>query len=272
MASGWPINLGNADEIKAAAMGLALVQARLMPMFLLVPFLNRNMVPRMASFGLAAALGLMVLPTLPLKEIPLGGELILILAKEGMIGLVMGFLLALPFWMFEALGFLVDNQRGASMAAVANPTTGNDSTPLGEITGLAFITFFMISGGLELMLGMIYDSYRQWAPLSFWPQWTEEGAALLLQQLNRLVTTGLLLAAPAMMVMFMAELGLALANRFTPQLQVYFLAMPIKSALGLFVLALGATIIFDFANEPLRELGTWIQRLNGVWGGPRLHE
>jgi type III secretion protein T len=272
MASGWPINLGNADELKAAAMGLGLVQARLMPMFLLVPFLNRNMVPRVASFGLAAALGLLVLPTLPLKDIPMGGELILILVKEGLIGLVMGFVLALPFWMFEALGFLVDNQRGASMAATTNPTTGNDSTPVGQLTGLTFITFFMVSGGLELMLGMIYDSYRQWAPLSFWPQWKEESVVLLIQQLNRLLTIGLLLAAPAMMAMFLAELGLALANRFTPQLQVFFLAMPIKSALGLFVLALGATIIFDFANEPIRELGYWIQRLNGVWGGPKSHE
>ena len=119
-----------------------------------------------------------------------------------------------------------------------------------------------------LLLGcLVYDSYRLWPPLSFWPHWGEDAATLLMSQLNRLVTSGLLMAAPVLLVMFLAELGLALVSRFAPQLQVFFLAMPIKSALALFVLILYAQTLFEVGVEPVRELRAWLPRLNAVWGG-----
>ena len=76
-----PISLGTFDDLKGVALGLSLVQARLMPMFLLVPFMNRSMVPRTISYGIAAGLGLMVLPMLPIKEIPAGPGLALLLVR-----------------------------------------------------------------------------------------------------------------------------------------------------------------------------------------------
>lgn len=262
------ISIASAEELKGVAIGLSLVQARLMPMFLLVPFMNRSMVPRTIAFGVAAGLGLLLLPTLPIKNIPMGPELPLLMLKEALIGAILGLLVALPFWAFDVVGFIIDNQRGASMAATLNPMTGHDTSPLGILTSFTFITFFFVSGGTDLLLGLIYDSYRQWQPLSFWPVWSPEAADLLIRQLNRLMTAGLMLAAPALMAMFMAELGLALVNRFAPQLQVFFLAMPIKSALGIFVLCLYAAILFDNMLEPLREIGQWVGRLAPLLRGP----
>lgn len=256
------LSIANAEDLKSAALGLSLVQARLMPMFLLVPFMNRSMVPRTIAFGIAAALGLLVLPTLPIKGMALGPELPLLLVKEALIGAILGLVVALPFWAFEVVGFIIDNQRGASMSATMSPMTGHDTSPLGILTSFTFITFFFVAGGTNIMLGLIYDSYRQWPPLSFWPTWSPEAAELLIKQLNRLLSVGLLLAAPALMAMFLAELGLALVNRFAPQLQVFFLAMPIKSALGIFVLCLYAGILFDNLIEPLREIGLWVERLH----------
>lgn len=154
------------------------------------------------------------------------------------------------------------------MASTINPMTGHDTSPLGILTSFTFITFFFVAGGTDILLGLIYDSYRQWPPLSFWPTWSPEAADLLVKQLNRLLVMGLILAAPALMAMFMAELGLALVNRFAPQLQVFFLAMPIKSALGIFVLCLYAAMLFDNMLEPLREIGQWVGRLSPLLSGP----
>jgi succinate dehydrogenase cytochrome b556 subunit len=58
---------------------------------------------------------------------------ILLLGKEAIIGLVLGYVAAIPFWTMEAIGFVVDNQRGASMAATVNPMTGHDTSPLGML-------------------------------------------------------------------------------------------------------------------------------------------
>ena len=250
------------DDVKGFLSALSLVQARLMPLFLLAPFMNRSMVPRTIAFGLAAGLGLLIAPMLLPYKLPSGIELIMLLTKEALIGVVLGYALALPFWTMEAVGFIVDNQRGASMSATLNPMTGHDSSPLGMLVGFAFITYFFVSGGLQWVLSLIYDSYRMWPPLTFWPNWGPDSAAVLMKQLNGFVLTSLLLAAPVLVAMFLTELGLAFVSRFAPQLQVFFLAMPIKSALGIFVMILYASTLFDYSAEPLQTLKTWVQRLD----------
>ncbi len=259
--AGLPL-LTDYENIKHFLASLGLVQARLMPLFLLAPFMNRSMVPRTIAFGIAAGFGLMVAPILMPYQMPTGLELVMLLVKEAGIGLLLGFLVAIPFWMMEAVGFIVDNQRGASMAATLNPMTGHDSSPLGIMMNFVFIVFFFVAGGLQIVLGLIYDSYRLWPAYEFWPHWSVDAAELVMKQLNRLLLASLLLAAPVLVAMFLAELGLALVSRFAPQLQVFFLAMPIKSALGILVLILYMSTLLDYSMEPMREVGTWVKRLN----------
>lgn len=256
------------ESIKHFLAALGLVQARLMPLFLLAPFMNRSMVPRTVAFGIAAGFGLLVAPVLMPFKMPSGLELVMLLVKEASIGMLLGYLVALPFWTMEAVGFIVDNQRGASMAATINPMTGHDSSPLGMLMNFTFITFFFVIGGLHVVLGLIYDSYRLWPVYEFWPQWSPDAAELVMKQLNRLLLASLLLAAPVLLAMFLAELGLALVSRFAPQLQVFFLAMPIKSALGIFVLILYASTLMDYSRDPVREIGSWAKQLNPLLQGP----
>ena len=54
-----------------------------------------------------------------------GGRFMGLAVKEGIVGLVIGYLLAAPFWAMEAVGFLVDNQRGASIAATSSAEGGS---------------------------------------------------------------------------------------------------------------------------------------------------
>ncbi len=264
-------NLPSFDELKGFLWSLGMVQARLAPFFLLIPFMNRSMVPRTIMFAFAAGVGLLVVPILPpsAHAWPEGLPLIALILKESFLGFVLGLLVAVPFWAFEAAGFIIDNQRGASMASTINPMTGHDSSPLGLAFNFAFITFFLVSGGMSLLLGLVYDSYRLWPPLEFWPAIHEGSATLLFVQLNRLVLLGLMLAAPVLAAMFLSEVGLALVSRFAPQLQVFFLAMPIKSALALFVLVVYSGTMFDFAGGPMREIATWVDRLDPLFRGPR---
>lgn len=252
------------DSLKGMLFSLFMVAARVSPLFLLMPFMNRALVPRMVRFAMSAGIGLLVVPVLPpfTETWPSGVLLLALVFKEAVIGILLGFVVAIPFWAFEAVGFVIDNQRGASMAATLNPMTGHDSSPLGIAFNFAFITFFLLGGGIHLFLGLIYDSYRLWPPLDFWPAIGPDAAALLVVQLNRLAMLALLLAAPVMIAMLMSELGLALVSRFAPQLQVFFLAMPIKSALALFVLVIYSSTLFDYSLAPIRELATWVDRLD----------
>jgi type III secretion protein T len=73
----------------------------------------------------------------------------------------------------------------------------------------------------------------------------------------------ILLAGPAMIAMFLAEFGLALVSRFAPSLQVFFLAMPVKSGVGLLLLLLSIGIILGEVRRALPSTPVLLQMVGG---------
>jgi type III secretion protein T len=248
-------------------MALACSQPRILGMFAVVPLFNPQLIPRMMRLAVAAGTGLIVAPTLlSVAKTSFSPTMVLFIAgKEAFIGFALGYAVALPLWAFEAVGFLIDNQRGASISATLNPLTGNDSSPLGILFNQAFIVFFLISGGFPLMLGVLYDSYRLWPVLEWAPTLRNDSITVLLGQLDQFMRLAMLYGAPVIVAMFLSELGLALVSRFVPQLQVFFLAMPIKSALALLVLILYATNLFELGRDSVSDLRFVVPALQKEW-------
>lgn len=248
---------------------LALTQPRILAMFLVLPLFNSQLIPGLVRFAIAAALGVVMVPALQGQVAAQdwgAATLLATITKEAFIGFVIGYLAAIPFWIFEAVGFLVDNQRGASIASTLNPLTGNDSSPLGLMFNQAFIVFFLLTGGFSLLLGTLYDSFALWSITGWLPTFTPDSVPVMLAQLDRLVRMAVLLAAPVLVAMFLAEIGLALVSRFAPQLQVFFMAMPIKSALAMLVLMLYAASLFDYGADEVESIGRILALLRGQWG------
>ncbi len=256
------------DEAKAFIGALALTQPRILAMFLVLPIFNTQLVPGLLRFSVAAVLGVVMVPVvssqLSLVELQ-APALVLLIVKEAFIGFVIGYLAAIPFWIFEAVGFLVDNQRGASIASTLNPLTGNDSSPLGILFNQAFIVFFLLTGGFTLLLGVLYDSFGLWSVTQWTPHLRADAVPVLLDQLDRLVRMAVLLAAPVLVAMFLAEIGLALVSRFAPQLQVFFMAMPIKSGLAMLVLVLYAASLFEYGADEVESIGRILPLLREQW-------
>ncbi|MCF8161236.1 MAG: type III secretion system export apparatus subunit SctT [Polaromonas sp.] len=254
---------------KTFLISLAYTQPRILAMFIAIPIFNRQIVPGLIRFSIAAALGAlaapMLVPTVQATDLA-ATQIVMLVVKEAFVGFMLGYLIAIPFWAFEAVGFLIDNQRGASIAATLNPLTGNDSSPLGILFNQAFIVFFFISGGFLLMLGLLYDSFQLWDVFTWYPTLRPDTMPLLLEQLNRILRLALLLGSPVIVAMFLAEVGLALISRFVPQLQVFFLAMPIKSAIAMMVLMIYMGTLFEYGYDYVKELTTVVPFLNGEWG------
>ncbi len=257
------------DQVKSFVATLALTQPRILAMFLVLPLFNTQLVPGLARFAIAGALGLVMVPALQPQVTAADwgtAQVIGTIVKEAFIGFVIGYLAAIPFWIFEAVGFLVDNQRGASIASTLNPLTGNDSSPLGLMFNQAFIVFFLLTGGFSLLLSTLYDSFALWSITDWLPVLQPDSTPVMLAQLDRLVRMAVLLAAPVLVAMFLAEIGLALVSRFAPQLQVFFMAMPIKSALAMLVLMLYAASLFDYGADQVEAVGRILLLLREHWG------
>ncbi|KJY94156.1 MULTISPECIES: type III secretion system export apparatus subunit SctT [Vibrio] len=162
-------------------------------------------------------------------------ELTLIYGEELLIGLIVGFCAAIPFWAIDMAGFVIDTMRGASMSTVLNPLMGLQSSVFGMFFTQILSVLFLVSGGFNALLAALYQSYTFLPPdsaLSF----NDDLLAFISQQWQMMSDMCLSFALPAMVVMIMVDVALGLVNRSVEQLNVFFLSMPIKSILVVFLL------------------------------------
>lgn len=230
---------------------------RFLAMFSVLPMFNRQALPGILRIGVAFSMSLFVIPSLSIDALDVvrsGGTVMLLLLKEAGIGFLIGFIIALPLWAMDIMGAYVDNQRGASIAATINPLTGHDTSPLGEIFSLAAMTLLLVSGGMFLILEIVYESYRIWPVLEMLPKFSPEMPVELLYLMDRLMRMAVLFSAPVIFVMFLAEIGLGLVSRFVPQLQVFFMAMPIKSALAMFMFSVYTAVLLGYLSKEFENL------------------
>ena len=242
------------------AFGYAL--PRFLGVFTILPLLSREALPMTLRMGVIGSFAIFMVPTL-VEDVSQQRESLAaigIICKEVFVGVVIGFVLAIPLWAFETMGDLCDTQRGAAIAQTLNPLTGHDTSPLGELFSQAIITFLFVMGGFLLVLNVVYDSFRIWPVFGWWPVFDADAPKLALELLDRFMRLAVLLAAPVIFSMFLAEVGMAIISRFVPQLQVFFLAMPIKSGIAMLVFAVYAVVLFDYAHDILLETLTEANR------------
>ncbi|WP_263079336.1 type III secretion system export apparatus subunit SctT [Endozoicomonas sp. Mp262] len=259
------------DSIKEAATAFTISLPRLMAIFIMLPVLGKKMlggrlIRNGVVFSLAVFICPMVLGTMPDLPASISGILVTIL-KETAIGLIVGYCASVPFWVAEATGFLIDNQRGATMASSMNPALETQSSPLGIMLTQGLVTLFFAGGGLLILLGVVYKSYQFWPVTAFYPTFGIESVDFLISQLGLLVKLTVILAAPIIMAMFLAEFGLALISRFAPQLNVFSLSMPIKSGVGGTLLILYYSLLMSRLSEPMYNISEMVDQLLGLLSG-----
>ncbi|EKA4469944.1 preprotein translocase T [Vibrio parahaemolyticus] len=257
------------DDLHQALFLYSLTLPRLMACFIFLPILSKQMLGgAMIRNGVLCSLALFIFPVVNEQRLPAetdGLWLIVILGKEVLLGMLIGFVAAIPFWAIEATGFLVDNQRGAAMASMFNPTLGSQSTPTAVLLTQTLITLFFSGGGFVAFIYALFKSYTTWPILGFFPMVTDAWVSFFYDQFQQLMWVGVLMSAPLVLAMFLAEFGLALISRFAPQLNVFFLAMPIKSAIASVLLIVYLGLMMDHFEALFYGITRFGDQLNTIW-------
>ena len=252
------------DELKHIILTIGLCSPRMLAMFSVIPFLGQTVLQGMVRNSFVVSLTLMVFPIVKV-QMPAKLDtflLVAVLSKEVLIGLIMGFVISVVFWVGESVGFFIDNQRGTTMAQVVDPLSGHNTSPLGSMLLQLLATLFLSSGGMLLVLGGLFETYILWPVFSFYPQLDPEFAIFFLDLVDLLMEYTIVFSAPIIIAVFVSELGLGLINRFAPSLNVFFLSMPIKSGVASFLLILYVYYVFYLlmsSGDGLRDLITFIQ-------------
>ncbi len=237
------------DLLKEYAMAYSLGVLRLTVAFTILPLTGPAVIPGMSRIIAFASMSLVIVPHVQARlPSPMPGSLAMmpIFLKEAFIGILIGYFASLIFWMAEAVGFFIDNQRGSSMASAFDPTTGGESSPLGILIAKAVTTLFFVTGGFLSLLTVIYQSYLVWPVFEFLPVLKGDFPIFMLKVFDGWIRSAALYAAPLMLLLFFAEFGLGLMNRFAQQLNVFVLAMPVKSGLAMFLFVIYMSYLLHY--------------------------
>ncbi len=235
---------------------------RMVVLFRTLPIMGTNIIPQQALVALAAVLLLPViygfLEDAP-QNLAFDMHLAFLLLKEVFIGLVLGLLFSLLFWVAQSVGYLVDNQRGASQAEGTDPFSGDRLTPFASLLFQSVTMLFFSSGIIFSLLAIIYESYRVWPVFAMVPQFLSLNMlAFLVTKAGEYMTLVVAFSGPILIVCFLSDFCLGIINRFAQQLNVFSLSMPIKSALVLFIL-------FLYANGMFTEFHTYVHNMQAMF-------
>jgi len=159
----------------------------------------------------------------------------ILLVQEFVVGLILAMTLCVPFWVAISIGELLDNQRGATLSDSIDPVNGGQSSVLSGFMNFAFGAIFFVSGGIQLLMESMIESYHLFPRgsdlMNF--HWQELGFFLMV-----VAKSSIMLAAPVLIVMMIAEVLLGIFARYCPQLNPFSLSLTVKSCIAFIIFLL----------------------------------
>jgi type III secretion protein T len=251
----------------ALQVGLALT--RLALAFLMLPMLTQEALPALVRNTLFVGLAISAVAALP-PLAPVQADAMTwlgLFGKEALIGLAFGLFSSTMLWAVEMAGTLIDTKAGTQMAQIVDPVNGQASSNTGVFLARLSTYVFMASGGFMFMVGALLESYAVWPvgmPITA-PR--PEAVAGFESEFARLMLLTTMIAAPIIVILFIAEATLGLINKFAPSLNLLALAPPVKALLTTLMIAmlLGTVIdllVHEFTTRHV-DLLRWIARVMG---------
>jgi type III secretion protein SpaR/YscT/HrcT len=263
------VNSAFAQRNPEAALSLLfLFLARFLPIIALAPFFGARVLPHPVKLTFAISMFVIMLPqlvTVTTTPIEYDLRLVILMIKEFFVGLIMGYLIAMPFQIVQSAGIIIDHQRGGASLMVNDPTIQNQSSPLGTLFNMVLIFLFFFINGPFIVLDGVISSYELIPPDRFFdPSFFSQGSPfwdMQLKILNKVMVMTIQLASPALIAILMTDVFLGIANRLAPQVQITFLGMALKSLLALLVVCLGWKL---YNTEVIKQSLQWLQSMDSI--------
>jgi flagellar biosynthetic protein FliR len=223
-------------------------------MMVVAPFSNRKVLPAMATVGVGAGLAILVAPRLEQTVLPIDtAGLIGALVVQIATGLALGFVVQLMLSAATAAGSLLDLLGGLALPPSMDPLSLDQTPLMGQFYEQVVILLLFATNGYLLMV----DGFvRSFSGPGFSLQSSHTVMAVVVTDLAVFFTSALEIAAPVMVVLFAAQVVLALLSRAAPQANVWLLGFPLQVFLVLVLVALTVSLVPGYvANLLTRALG-----------------
>jgi len=233
--------------LRALAAAFMLVFARIGTMLMLLPGLGEQNLSARIRLTMALVLAAVVLPlhrgAYHIDPAALGPAIVMLI-EEILIGAVLGLTARLTISALDVAGSVIAQQLGLGFVTAIDPTQGEQEAIVGNFLTMLGLTLIFATNMHYLVIAALNDSYNVFAPGEVLG--TGDVAALVTRTVAGAFRVGIQLSAPFLAFGLLFNIGLGVLSRLMPQMQVFFVALPLSIMIGLLFLLLGLGAMMGF--------------------------
>lgn len=240
-----------------------LVVTRILTILVQIPILNGQSVPNQFKLALGVIMALIVFPWSNFSPSTESMPLLVFfgaILQEIIIGLMAGFAAMMTFGALQMAAKVMELGSGFSAGQVFNPTLGDIGSAFDQFFLLVVVLFFFVTNGHHVFLMGIMRSFDV---IPVFNQFEVITTQRLIYYFTAFFRFGVQLALPVFGAILLADLSLGLLSKVAPQIQVFFLGLPVKVWLGFLGLMLSIQVFLPLIRGLFSEMG---QRMIGLLG------
>ena len=216
-----------------------LVFARIGAMVMLLPGFGETNIPVRIKLAIALVLTLIILPLHRAAyqvDMTSMAPLVVLMLHEIVIGIVLGATARVTLSALQVAGSVIAQQLGLGFVTAVDPTQGQQGLLIGNFLTLLGLTLLFATDSHHLVIAALNDSYRIFSPGELMP--SGDVAALATRAFAAAFKIGMQLSAPFLVFGLVFNIGLGVLARLMPQMQVYFVGVPLSILIGFLIFAL----------------------------------
>lgn len=215
--------------------------------FMVVPGFGEAFIPTRVRLSIALGVSFLVMPFAasqipPEPSTPIG--LLLLIVGEFVIGLVMGGVLRLLLSSLHVAGTIIAQQSGLAAAQFFDPAQMTQGAITSTFMTLMGLTMIFVTDMHHLFIEGTFATYRLF-PVGAVPDFGSI-SMLITDFVQQSFLLGFQMSAPFLVFGITFYMGIGLINRLMPQVQIFFVAMPLQIILSFAILAItiGASMMW----------------------------
>lgn len=172
-------------------------------------------------------------------------KLTALVIQESMIGIFIGFMMSVIFSAVQVASEIYSTSLGFNMVSVLDPLSESQTAIIGQFNYLYFSGVLIISGVHREVIKILVATFYKY-PIG---ELVFRGNFIVkqfIEAFNYMFVSAIQMAIPIMGVLLMIDIVLGIMARIAPQMNVYFIGMPLKIMVGLYLMMMLVPYLYTF--------------------------
>ena len=211
------------------------------------PFNAKSSIPPIVTMATALGMAVAVAPSVAGSNVPLTtSALIGAVVLQAFTGVVLGMICQILITSFTVAGTLADLLGGIVLPAAIDPLSQNQTPLLAQFYEQVAIMLLFASGGELFIVG---GFLRSFSAVGLTLSSAGGIAHIITIDIATMFTAGLEISGPILMVLFAAQVIMALLAKVAPQMNVWMLGFPVQVILAITMVSICIVTLPGFVDN-----------------------